>query len=208
MNPTLGGLILAGGQGSRMGYVNKGLQPWFTGRLIHPALQVLQQECAHVAISANHDVPLYQTMGVEVWPDALQWVGCGPLSGVISSVAQFPKYIETIQILPCDAPLLSTRVVKRLNEVLQGSIAPAVYAQTRSQTHPVICQLRRDALVNLAAFLQQAGKHSIRRWLLQMGAEAVWFEDESEFANINDMATLKVLQMTTSRKECDGLDVI
>ena len=208
MNPTLGGLILAGGQGSRMGYVNKGLQPWFTGRLIHPALQVLQQECAHVAISANHDVPLYQTMGVEVWPDALQWVGCGPLAGVISSVAQFPKYIETIQILPCDVPLLSTRVVKRLNEVLQGSIAPAVYAQTRSQTHPVICQLRRDALVNLAAFLQQAGKHSIRRWLLQMGAEAVWFEDESEFANINDMATLKVLQMTTSRKECDGLDVI
>ena len=208
MNPTLGGLILAGGQGSRMGYVNKGLQPWFTGRLIHPALQVLQQECAYVAISANHDVPLYQTMGVEVWPDALQWVGCGPLAGVISSVAQFPKYIETIQILPCDVPLLSTRVVKRLNEVLQGSIAPAVYAQTRSQTHPVICQLRRDALVNLAAFLQQAGKHSIRRWLLQMGAEAVWFEDESEFANINDMATLKVLQMTTSRKECDGLDVI
>ncbi len=208
MNPTLGGLILAGGQGSRMGYVNKGLQPWFTGRLIHPALQVLQQECAHVAISANHDVPLYQTMGVEVWPDALQWVGCGPLAGVISSVAQFPKYIETIQILPCDVPLLSTRVVKRLNEVLQGSIAPAVYAQTRSQTHPVICQLRRDALVNLAAFLQQAGKHSIRRWLLQMGAEAVWFEDESEFANVNDVATLKVLQMTTSRKECDGLDVI
>ena len=208
MNPTLGGLILAGGQGSRMGYVNKGLQPWFTGRLIHPALQVLQQECAHVAISANHDVPLYQTMGVEVWPDALQWVGCGPLAGVISSVAQFPKYIETIQILPCDVPLLSTRVVKRLNEVLQGSIAPAVYAQTRSQTHPVICQLRRDARVNLAAFLQQAGKHSIRRWLLQMGAEAVWFEDESEFANVNDVATLKVLQMTTSRKECDGLDVI
>ena len=208
MNPTLGGLILAGGQGSRMGYVNKGLQPWFTGRLIHPALQVLQQECAYVAISANHDVPLYQTMGVEVWPDALQWVGCGPLAGVISSVAQFPKYIETIQILPCDVPLLSTRVVKRLNEVLQGSIAPAVYAQTRSQTHPVICQLRRDALVNLAAFLQQAGKHSIRRWLLQMGAAAVWFEDESEFANVNDVATLKVLQMTTSRKECDGLDVI
>ena len=208
MNPTLGGLILAGGQGSRMGYVNKGLQPWFTGRLIHPALQVLQQECAHVAISANHDVPLYQTMGVEVWPDAPQWVGCGPLAGVISSVAQFPKYIETIQILPCDVTLLSTSVVKRLNEVLQGSIAPAVYAQTRSQTHPVICQLRRDALVNLAAFLQQAGKHSIRRWLLQMGAEAVWFEDESEFANVNDVATLKVLQMTTSRKECDGLDVI
>ena len=208
MNPTLGGLILAGGQGSRMGYVNKGLQPWFTGRLIHPALQVLQQECAYVAISANHDVPLYQTMGVEVWPDALQWVGCGPLAGVISSVAQFPKYIETIQILPCDVPLLSTRVVKRLNEVLQGSIAPAVYDQTRSQTHPVICQLRRDALVNLAAFLQQAGKHSIRRWLLQMGAEAVWFEDESEFANVNDVATLKVLQMTTSRKECDGLDVL
>ena len=208
MNPTLGGLILAGGQGSRMGYVNKGLQPWFTGRLIHPALHVLQQECAHVAISANQDVPHYQAMGVEVWPDAPQWVGCGPLAGVISSVAQFPKHIETIQIVPCDAPLLSTRVVKRLNEVLQDSTAPAVYAQTRSQTHPVICQLRRETLVNLAAFLQQTGKHSIRRWLMQLGAEAVRFEDESEFANVNDVATLKVLQMTTSRKECDGLDVI
>ena len=63
-------------------------------------------------------------------------------------------------------------------------------------------------MVNLAAFLQQTGKHSIRRWLMQLGAEAVWFEDESEFANVNDMATLKTLQMATSRKECDGLDVI
>ena len=161
-----------------------------------------------MAISANHDVPLYQTMGVEVWPDAPQWVGCGPLAGVISSVSQFPKYIETIQILPCDAPLLSAHVVKRLNEVLQDSTAPAVYAQTRSQTHPVICQLRRETLVNLAEFLQQTGKHSIRHWLLQIGAEAVRFEDESEFANVNDVATLKILQMTTSRKECDGLDVI
>ena len=90
MSLHLGGLVLAGGLGSRMGHVNKGLQPWFTGRLIMPALEVLQQQFSYVAISANQDLEQYQALGVNVWPDALQWQGCGPLAGVISSVSTFP----------------------------------------------------------------------------------------------------------------------
>lgn len=64
--------------------------------------------------------------------------------GSSKAVAQV-RATKPFQILPCDAPLLSAHVVKRLNEVLQDSNRiPAVYAQTRSQTHPVICQLRRE----------------------------------------------------------------
>ena len=208
MNSHLGGLVLAGGLGSRMGYANKGLQTWFTGRLCEPALRLLQQQCAHVAISANQDLALYQSLGAPVWPDAPQWQGCGPLAGVISAVAQFPEHINAIQILPCDAPLLSADVVACLSAALQCGSAPAVSAQTRSQTHPVVCQIKRTALDSLATFLQQAGKHSIRRWLLQIEAQAVWFDDDNQFANINDVAMLNALQTPRYRKECDGLNAI
>jgi molybdopterin-guanine dinucleotide biosynthesis protein A len=208
MSLHLGGLVLAGGLGSRMGHVNKGLQPWFTGRLIMPALEVLQQQCSYVAISANQDLEQYQALGVNVWPDALQWQGCGPLAGVISSVSHFPSHIDRIQIFPCDTPLLSAEVVAKLSDALQNGVVPAVYAQTRSQTHPVVCQFKREVMASLIEYLQQAGKHSIRRWLMQIGAEAVWFDEESQFANVNDVATLSALQAQNHRKEHHGLNTL
>lgn len=203
MNHQLGGLVLAGGRGSRMGHVNKGLQPWFAGTLITPAVKLLQQQCAYVAISANQDLEQYAALYVDVnvYADASPWKGCGPLAGIISSVTHFPDNIQSIQILPCDTPLLSTEVITKMSIALQGSTSLAVYAQTRNQIHPVVCQFKRAALGNLAEYLKQTDKHSIRRWLMNIEANAVWFDDESQFANINDRATLDALQTQAIRKD-------
>lgn len=208
MNPHLGGLVLAGGLGSRMGYVNKGLQPWFTDTLITPAVGLLRQHCAHVAISANQDLAHYQTLGVEVWSDAPQWQGCGPLAGVVSSVVHFPGFIDSVQILPCDTPFLNADVIMTLSKALESGTTTAVYAQTEHQIHPVVCQFKYQALASLLEYLNTTGKHSIRRWLQQIAAQPVWFEDESQFANINDVATLNRLQTQAIRKDHSGFNVL
>jgi molybdenum cofactor guanylyltransferase len=186
----LGALILAGGLGSRMGYQNKGLIKFGNYHLIDPILNVLEQHCAYVAISANQDIEQYRHKNVEVWSDQLPWKGLGPLAGVRSSVPYFPEHIQYIQVVPCDSPFINAHVIQKLSEKLQSNDALAVYAQTSSQIYPVIFQFKRAALNQLSEYLRASHKHSIRRWLNEIGAIAVNFEDDAFFINMNDMQTL------------------
>ena len=186
-----GGLILAGGEGRRMGYQNKGLLQFGEQKLIDPALQLLQHNCQYVAISANQDLACYQKFGVDVFTDIDPWIGCGPLAGVCSSVVKFPDTIDFIQVVPCDSPFLNRSVLEKLYQQLIDCQDAAVYAATASQQHPVMFQFRRSALAQLQDFLKQNQKHSIRMWLAQVEAKAVYFSDETLFANINDAASLQ-----------------
>lgn len=190
----LGGLVLAGGQGSRMGYVNKGLQILRGRHMVDYALAALQQTCDEVFISANQDVADYLQKGVGVLQDAECWQGCGPLAGVMTAQAHFAAKIATIQVLPCDSPLVDAAVVHTLSQALHEGNARAVYAQTPEQMHPVVFQFKREAWDDLQQFLQHASKHSIRKWLHRIGAQAVMFKDEALFRNINDQASLERLQ--------------
>ena len=74
------GLILAGGRGSRMGGVDKGLQNHQGLPLAMHALLRLQPQVGHVMINANRNLGAYESMGVPVWPDALADYP-GPLAG-------------------------------------------------------------------------------------------------------------------------------
>lgn len=187
----LGGLILAGGEGRRMDYQNKGLVQFGTQALIDPVLQLLKQVCQYVAISANQDIERYEEFGVDVFKDIAPWIGCGPLGGVCSSLMQFPHELDFIQVVPCDSPFLNRSVIEQLHQQLSTSQDFAVYAATKSQQHPVIFQCRSEAWENLQLFLKQNKKHSIRHWLAQIQAKPVYFSDDALFVNMNDAASLK-----------------
>lgn len=188
----VGGLILAGGQGSRMGYLNKGLVQFKQQSLVDYLLNVLNYCTDYVAISANRDLADYRQRQVDVFCDQPRWQNCGPLAGVISSATQFPEYIQYIQVVPCDTPFLDSTVILHLSQVLQRHHSlNAVYARTPSQIHPVIMQFHRRVLPQLEQYLQQEGKHSIRKWLHSINAQAVDFEDEKKFINMNDLNSLK-----------------
>lgn len=188
---ALGGLVLAGGEGRRMGYQNKGLMPFGAFDLIDPVLQMLRQQCPYVAISANQDIARYQQKQVDVWMDRQPWVNCGPLGGVYSSVLSFPAEIDVIQVVPCDSPFIDQQVVQRLSEQLAQQKSLVVYASTATQIYPVIFQFRRQAMPHLQHYLMTEKKQSIRKWLAQMNAETVLFEDDFPFININDVETLQ-----------------
>lgn len=188
---SLGGLVLAGGLGSRMGYKNKGLMPFGDGYLIDPVIQVLKKQCDYVAISANQDIEQYQQKGLDVWSDHEPWLGLGPLGGVYSSANQFPADIDTIQVVPCDSPFISEQVIATLSRQLNLQSAHVVYAKSAHQIYPVIFQFKRQVLAKLEQYLITQSKHSIRQWLYLMQAVAIDFEDDSQFININDFQTLQ-----------------
>jgi molybdopterin-guanine dinucleotide biosynthesis protein A len=64
-------VLLAGGRGSRMGGIDKGLQPFQGQPLAQRALQRLRQQSlppAALMINANRNLAAYQALGAPVWP--------------------------------------------------------------------------------------------------------------------------------------------
>lgn len=126
---------MAGGEGRRMNYQDKGLTPFQHSHFVDIVLAVLQQQCHAVAINANRNIAQYQTRQVAVYPDQAPWLGHGPLSGVCSSVSYFPESVELIQVLPCDMPWINSEVINNLYQhFLKGGIATGVHARV------VICE--------------------------------------------------------------------
>ena len=123
---TITGLILAGGRGSRMGGVDKGLQLLDAIPLARHALQRLQQQTLGVprtlAINANRNQALYASWGVPVWTDA---VGdfAGPLAGFHTALAQCAATHDYLLTVPCDSPLFPLDLLDRLAQTLAARAA-------------------------------------------------------------------------------------
>ncbi len=188
------GLVLAGGRGSRMGGVDKGLQNHLGVPLALHALLRLQPQCGDVMINANRNLSAYESMGVPVWPDALPDYP-GPLAGVLAGLEQCSTpWLVTV---PCDSPNFPLDLVARLAEAATQAQAEIAMVATvedgRLQRQPVFCLLRADLMESLVAFLH-GGERKIDRWTGQHRCIEVPFDDAQAFANANTLEELHRLQ--------------
>jgi molybdenum cofactor guanylyltransferase len=193
------GLILAGGRGSRMGGVDKGLQSFRGMPLALHTLLRLQPQVSEVLVNANRNLAAYEALGVPVWPDA-QPDFAGPLAGFLAGL----EHCETpwLVTVPCDTPMFPTDVVARL---LQGAVgadaeiamasAPEEDGQLRTQ--PVFCLLRRELLESLVRFTHGGGR-KIDAWTAQHRTVQVAFDrpgdDPRAFFNANTLGELRELE--------------
>ena len=112
------GLVLAGGRGSRMGGVDKGLQNHHGVPLALHALLRLAPQVGLTMINANRNLAAYESMGVPVWPDALADFA-GPLAGFLAGLEHCDTpYLVTV---PCDSPRFPEDLVARLASALEAS---------------------------------------------------------------------------------------
>lgn len=185
------GLILAGGRGSRMGGVDKGLQPLRGKPMVAHVIERLAPQTDTLAINANQNLGSYCAFGHPLWPDTIPEFE-GPLAGLYTGLLHCDtQYLVTA---PCDSPFLPNDLVARLYEAVAAGHAKAAYAATGSgglhQSHPVFCLLDKSALTSLAAYLQQGGRRMLA-WLASIDAIEVRFDDESAFRNINTLEELQ-----------------
>ena len=134
------GVVLAGGRGSRMGGVDKGLQNHLGLPMALHALMRLQAQVGHAMINANRNLAAYESMGVPVWPDALP-DHPGPLAGFLSALEHCETpYLVTV---PCDTPHFPLDLVQRLADALHDADADFAIAETLEQgapqLQPVFC---------------------------------------------------------------------
>lgn len=188
------GLILAGGRGSRMGGVDKGLQNHRGIALAMHALMRLAPQVGHIMINANRNLGAYESMGVPVWPDALPDYG-GPLAGFLAGLERCETaWLVTV---PCDTPDFPEDLVARLAAGAEAADAEIAMPRTRDadgeQTQPVFCLVKATLMESLVRFTQEGGR-KIDRWTALHRAVEVPFDDASAFLNANTLAELQQLQ--------------
>ncbi|WP_428852602.1 molybdenum cofactor guanylyltransferase MobA [Imbroritus primus] len=189
------GLILAGGRGSRMGGVDKGLQPFRGTPLAMHTLLRLAPQTGHLLVNANRNLAAYESFGVPVVTDAVNDFP-GPLAGVLAGLQQCETpYMVTA---PCDSPLLPTDLVARLGAALLEQDAEIAMAVTQepdghTQRHPVFMLMQVTVLPSLAQFLAE-GERKIAAWTDRHRTARVLFDDANAFSNINTLDELRALE--------------
>lgn len=188
------GLVLAGGRGSRMGGVDKGLQAYQGTPLALHAMLRLAPQVGAMIINANRNLAAYESFGVPVFPDAGADFA-GPLAGFVAGLEQCETpYLATV---PCDTPLFPLDLVDRMAAALAGANAEIAVAcapeggEMRAQ--PVFCLMKATLLESLVRFTH-AGGRKIDRWTAQHVCVEVGFADARAFFNANTLAELNALQ--------------
>ena len=182
MKATITGVILAGGQGRRMGGADKGLQELGGRPMAAHVLERLAPQVGAVLISANRNLERYAELGCPVLPDTLHGYA-GPLAGLQAALAQATTPL--LVTAPCDSPFLPADLVARLHDGLVAQQAELAVACADGRAHRAFCLLRRELLPGLDAFLA-AGERRVGLWHASLKVAEVDFSDEAgAFGNIN-----------------------
>jgi len=194
----MGAVVLAGGRGSRMNGVDKGLQLFQGERLVMHAVQRLQAQTrpvASIAINANRHLNDYRALGLAIWPDA-QADFAGPLAGFLAGMTQCPHpYLLTV---PCDTPFFPLNLAAQLMQALQShdaDIAMAAVAQDDGvvRRQPVFCLMKVSLKESLQDFLAEGGR-KIGAWTALHHTVEVPFDNPLAFSNLNTLEDFQQLE--------------
>lgn len=180
------GIVLAGGKGSRMGGVDKGLQTLRGKPMIDWVLARFAPQVAEIVINANQNLQTYGKYGHRVVSDEIGGFA-GPLAGLHAGLkaAAYPLVVT----VPCDSPFLPADLVSRMVSSLKEN--DLAVARTGNQPHPVFALMKRDVRESLEAFLASGGR-KIDAWYAALKVVEVGFDDEADaFRNINTLEELK-----------------
>ena len=210
-------MVLAGGMGSRMGGVDKGLQRLGDHPLAWHCVERLRAQVGGapglIAINANRNAQTYEAWGCPVWGDALQGFA-GPLAGfhtglqhcaLDAQATPAEPAIHYLLTVACDTPRFPADLLQRLSTALEGAKADIAVAAAPEKgpdgvmslrTQPVFCLMRTNLADSLTAFLE-AGGRKVDAWTAQHRTVTVAFDQAHDtplaFFNANTLAELKQL---------------
>jgi molybdenum cofactor guanylyltransferase len=185
------GLVLAGGQGRRMGGVDKGLTPLRGRPMVAWVLERLIPQVGEVLINANQNLDQYGALGYHVVRDEIGGFA-GPLAGLQAGMrAARTPFVLTC---PCDSPFIPTDLAARLFAALGPLDTDLAVVKTGNWHQPVFALVRTALMPNLTAFLAKGGRRS-DAWYTTLKFVEVCFDDEEEaFSNINTPDELRAFE--------------
>jgi molybdopterin-guanine dinucleotide biosynthesis protein A len=196
------GIVLAGGRGTRMGGVDKGLQLYGGLPLAKHAIQQLVPQVGFLLINANRNLDIYEAWGQQfsanIVIDGLADFA-GPLAGFLAGMQSCKTpYLMTV---PCDTPRFPSDLVVRLSDaMIQNNADIAMVSSPDDEGvlrhQPVFCLIKCKLAASLKTFTD-AGGRKIGAWASQHKLVRVDFnqthDDPKAFYNANTLADLQQL---------------
>jgi molybdopterin-guanine dinucleotide biosynthesis protein A len=183
------GVILAGGQATRMGGGDKGLLPLGGATLLSSVVTRLEPQVAGLALNANGDAARFDALGLPVIADSIDGFA-GPLAGVLAGLDwAAAQGAETVVTAAADTPFFPCDLVPRLLLAAEGMTHPLALAATPdpkrgTARHPTFglwpVALRDDMRAAL-----KGGLRKVVLWTQQHDARDALFPDEDAFFNVN-----------------------
>ncbi|MGH1331846.1 MAG: molybdenum cofactor guanylyltransferase MobA [Paracoccaceae bacterium] len=173
-------VILAGGQGQRMGHVDKGLMLLGERPLLAHVIARIAPQCTDLALSVHGDTAAYRAFGLEILSDPVEG-RLGPLAGVLAALIWAETRGErAVYTLPNDTPFLPHDLLAHL----AGDPRHPTMAQTPEHMHPT-CALWPVALRAPLETALKEGARKLRSFACDHGGATVQFSNEAAFFNVN-----------------------
>ena len=200
----LTGMILAGGEGRRMGGRDKGLEPFAGLPLVAHAVKRLEGQVGELLINANRNADAYRFFADRVIADLVMDGAEGGFKGPLMGIYSGLRAAKTpwLLIVPCDSPALPDNLVARLVAGIGDHDIGVAFDGER--LHPVVALLRTSLADDLALVLAE-GERKIDRWYARHSWCKVDMSDCPEaFANLNteeEKLHLETVLLSTKGKE-------
>ncbi|MBZ9993646.1 molybdenum cofactor guanylyltransferase MobA [Mesorhizobium sp. BH1-1-4] len=204
MNREIAGIILAGGQSSRMGGGDKSLLPLGGGCVLDEVLSRFGPQLDILALNANGDPARFARFGLPVLADTVEGFA-GPLAGILAGLewAAAGTPCKAIVTAAGDTPFLPLDLVDRLVAAADESPGSIAVAFSAGRPHPTFALWPtecRDALRHflvdednrrVSAFIERYGHVEVEFPVLQSAGHSI-----DPFFNINmpdDLAQAELL---------------
>jgi molybdenum cofactor guanylyltransferase len=184
------GVVLAGGQGLRVGGADKGLLLFHGRPLVDHVLSRMQPQVAQLTISANRNLAHYGQRGHAVFTDDPQWRGAGPMAGLLGALRQArARQLDWVWTCPCDTPNVPLDLAARLVACLTTRStavhrAAGAVPVVEGQWQPAHALLNASMLEPLEAALE-SGQRRLQAWLATQSVVPLICADTQAFANLN-----------------------
>ncbi len=183
---TIPAVILVGGQGTRMGGVDKPLIALSGQTLLAYVVAALRPQVSQIALATQSNPEPFQSFGLPLLPDSV--TGQGPLTGLGSALDWARREHPTashVAIVAGDTPFLPANLIARLLTA-NPLIDQCSFAKSKSQIHystgvwPILPH------VKLEDYLEQDNDRSLRGLAKKIGFNTVeWTDNDDPFFNIN-----------------------
>jgi molybdopterin-guanine dinucleotide biosynthesis protein A len=166
-----------------MNGVDKGLVEFRGLPLVAHVVNVVESRVDKVYISANRSFDAYATYGDVISDDLLDFQG--PLAGISKAL----KVCSTqyLLVLPCDSPLVDSKLIDDLIIKMEQKDADICVAHDGSIMHATFALMRSSLSKSLDYFLDDGGR-KMAHWYRQQNIERVDVSDRLEvLTNLNSL---------------------
>jgi molybdopterin-guanine dinucleotide biosynthesis protein A len=178
------GVILAGGQATRMGGGDKGLLPLGDSTILAHVVARLEPQVASLALNANGDPARFQHLGLPVIADSIAGYA-GPLSGVLAGLdwaaEQGASHIVTAA---ADTPFFPCDLVPQLMLAAENANSDIALARTPDGRHPTFGLWPTALRDDLRGALEN-GLRKVVLWTDKHGGATAHFAHDAAFFNVN-----------------------